>query len=580
MPQKNSSRSSDAGRWPILALVLLAVCSAAIYLVVATLAPRFAYIPAGKEHLYQQRPVLPVLGLFAGAFLLYFAGIAVVKRAGQSSAMLVTVLLAAVLFRVILVPSTPILEIDIYRYIWDGAVAARGISPFKYSPQQVLTADRSDELPADLRRLAELRDDPRRIGLRTALSRIHFGHVPTVYPLVSQVVFAAADFISPPDASLATRLTILKAMFVGFELGTIACVVLMLRHLRLPMQWVLVYAWCPLLIKETANGGHLDTIAVCLTALAALLLLYACFPREGKPAGKWRNVLLASLSAAVLSLAIGAKIYPLILAPIFIAACIRTLRIRTVIPAITGVVISIAVLLPMAPRQLAGDTTGGGTDPSQGLRAFIGSWEMNDFLFLLVHENLRADEHTPPGQKAWFNVTPAGFRSGLAQRWQDVTGTRPKNPAFQMARVITCAFFLALASGFAWRGAAETSAAGWLKWVFLTVAWFWLLSPTQNPWYWTWALPFLLFARSRMWLLLAGLSMVYYLRFWLEYHFWDQEVWGTGYTGAPFFDLVVTWLEYAPWLLLLIISWAMFYYRKYTEDPIYSHVMVVHTRED
>jgi len=84
----------------------------------------------------------------------------------------------------------------------------------------------------------------------------------------------------------------------------------------------------------------------------------------------------------------------------------------------------------------------------------------------------------------------------------------------------------------------------------------WLLCPTQNPWYWTWALPLLPFARSRVWLAVSGLSLLYHLRFWLSYHWPDTSVWESGYFGPVFFDFVVTWVEFAPWLLLLAIGFA------------------------
>jgi hypothetical protein len=69
----------------------------------------------------------------------------------------------------------------------------------------------------------------------------------------------------------------------------------------------------------------------------------------------------------------------------------------------------------------------------------------------------------------------------------------------------------------------------------------------------TWALPLVMFARSKAWLAVSGLVMVYYLRFWLAYQWPDQPVLGTRYSGAAFFDLVVTWIEYGPWLVWL--SW-------------------------
>ena len=93
-----------------------------------------------------------------------------------------------------------------------------------------------------------------------------------------------------------------------------------------------------------------------------------------------------------------------------------------------------------------------------------------------------------------------------------------------------------------------------LEAVFLTLAWFWLLLPTQNPWYLTWCLPFLPFARGRAWFALSGLAFVYYLRFWMTARF-SSPVLGTPYPGAQFFDFVVTWLEYAPWVLWLIVGW-------------------------
>ncbi len=93
--------------------------------------------------------------------------------------------------------------------------------------------------------------------------------------------------------------------------------------------------------------------------------------------------------------------------------------------------------------------------------------------------------------------------------------------------------------------------AVWLESAFLTLAWFWFLSPTLNPWYWTWVMPLLVFARSRVWQWMSGVVMLYYLRFWFIYQFPDTPLAGTPYAGAAFFDFVVTWLEFGPWLACL-----------------------------
>jgi hypothetical protein len=128
----------------------------------------------------------------------------------------------------------------------------------------------------------------------------------------------------------------------------------------------------------------------------------------------------------------------------------------------------------------------------------------------------------------------------------------PLETPFLNARVITTLVFGLLATGLCVLAFRRSTLEGWLEAAFLTIAWFWLLSPTQNPWYWTWAMALLPFARSRLWLLISGLTMLYYARFWLQAHFDGVEVMASGYSGEAFFDLVVTWIEFGPWLVCLL----------------------------
>ena len=115
-------------------------------------------------------------------------------------------------------------------------------------------------------------------------------------------------------------------------------------------------------------------------------------------------------------------------------------------------------------------------------------------------------------------------------------------------------FAYIIAGVLAWSGSRSATADGWLRAAFLTVAWFWLLLPTLNPWYWSWAMPLVVFARGRAWLAVSGLALMYYLRCWLVYHFSDVPLLGTGYTGPSFFDYVVTWFEFGPWFVWLMID--------------------------
>ena len=64
----------------------------------------------------------------------------------------------------------------------------------------------------------------------------------------------------------------------------------------------------------------------------------------------------------------------------------------------------------------------------------------------------------------------------------------------------------------------------------------------------------LLFARGRAWFAVSGIDFAYYLRFRLTYHYPHATIWGTPYIGPVVFDFVVTWIEYAPWFLWLIVA--------------------------
>jgi hypothetical protein len=52
--------------------------------------------------------------------------------------------------------------------------------------------------------------------------------------------------------------------------------------------------------------------------------------------------------------------------------------------------------------------------------------------------------------------------------------------------------------------------------------------------------------------LVSGIVFAYYLRFWLADHYSAAAVLGTRYTGAAFFDFVVTWVEFVPWFVFLL----------------------------
>ncbi|HQU45650.1 MAG TPA: glycosyltransferase 87 family protein, partial [Pirellulales bacterium] len=544
-------------------LFTLGAVSACAYLVIAASGQSLHEDGSGGHSL------LVSLSLFALCFACYLAAVGIAMRTTRSRESLWIVIAGAAIFRGLLLFSGPIEEIDLYRYLWDGAASAAGVNPFRYAPQQVLAADIADDLPGDLAKLVALRD--RSPVLAEILARVHFGELPTIYPPVGQVVFALATAMSPDAASVRTRMTIMKAWFVLFDVLTMAIVVKLLRRVGRPAAAVVIYAWCPLVIKEIANSGHLDSLAVFLTTLAFYVGAKACFSQARR--GWWGG---ASWAACLLGLAIGAKLYPVVLAPLLLLTVAARRGWRAAATAsFFFMAMTVLVLIPMWPSRVAPAWKPPASveqaaelpplppeemglaprDPSQTVRAFLSYWEMNDFLFLLIMENVRPTEPMPARERAWFSLMPEGWRTALAGALVDRLGLDADVAPFLFTRAITALVFLLLAGSFAWRATRCSSAEDFLRHAFLTVAWFWLLLPTGNPWYWTWAMPLLPFGRSRVWLALSGLVMLYYLRFWLVYHYPQPGLLGTPYAGGPFFDYVVTWFEFAPFFIALACSW-------------------------
>ena len=323
-------------RPPGVALWILLLASVAIYGVIAALSPRYALgVPAAE------RPLLTVLGLYAVACCVYFVALYHAVRTDSTRGFALWIFGASAVFRLILLPTTPFQEIDIYRYLWDGAVFASGESPYEYPPQRIVSGvEAPDTVGGDerLARLVELAQDAP--ALNEIVRTIHYAELPSPYPPVSQSVFAAAAATSPRGWSATQRLTWLKGWLVLFDLATLLCVLDLLRRTRLPVGWAVAYGWCPLVLKEVAGSGHLDAIATffVVAALAAGLRAF----RGAEPR------LPALVASTLLGLGVGAKLFPVVLAPLLAIALWRRNGARRVGEAATCfVIVCAATLAPM-----------------------------------------------------------------------------------------------------------------------------------------------------------------------------------------------------------------------------------------
>lgn len=181
---------------------------------------------------------------------------------GSSTLFLVV---CAGLLRAILLPRAPDLSDDVWRYLWDGEVAASGLSPWAHPPSDPALAAIDPELRA----------------------RVSHPELPTVYPPVAQGAFLAASLFEP-------SLTAWKVLVAAADTGVVA----LLAASGSPAGAAL-YAFHPLPITEAAGAGHVDSLGVALL-LGALVLA-----ARGKPVlsgAAWAASVLTKYVAGVVLL--------------------------------------------------------------------------------------------------------------------------------------------------------------------------------------------------------------------------------------------------------------------------------------
>ena len=447
-------------RW----LTVLGVLSLILYAVIAWLSQSFSY-----GHGHQERPILGFVGLYGLAFLVYAVAVWRVRRQAAESGALTLVLIFAALFRFVLLFSEPIQEDDFYRYLWDGQVVASGLNPYRFSPREVQTDNGKEGPLQPYRDLAETDEH-----MALLLARINHPEVPTIYPPVAQAVFGLAALIAPGS------LLVLRIIFLCFDLAVCLVIIRLLRHLGSSPLWVLMYAWSPLVIKETLNSAHYDVVPTFLLVLALLALVTGRL-----------SVGFLSLGGAILG-----KVFPVVLLPLFAWHVQQRDGLGR---ACRGLVLTgLVVLGGYAPFVAAGSGLW------QGFVTFAEHWQTNSLVFPLLHQMI-ADRWLANGMVAGCLVGAVGVALG----WN-----------------------------------SEGNDGRFLYGCFCVMGALLLLSPVGNPWYFLWMMPFVCLFPRASWLLLSGLLGLYYTAFYFLYRGEPETFrWVVWLEYLPFYAVLVweTW---------------------------------------
>ncbi len=443
-----------------------------LHVALAVLSPRFTY---GNDHLTRPTPLL--VGLLVAAGVVYLSAVFALKNAPPKRWLMAWMFGVGLVLRVSMLPSTPMLEDDFYRYLWDGAVLANGLNPYACPPSVAIDAAASGDVPGALGELA------RESGV--VVQRVNHPELRTIYPPVAQAFFALAHWLKPWSL-LAWRLVLL-----ALDLTVLGLIILLLRRLDLPPMRFALYWWNPLVVKEVFNSAHMDVIALAFI-LGALVL--AVSGREAR-------------AMACIALAAGAKIWPVLLAPLLLRPVWRLPRRVVAASVVFSLILFALLVLPVA--------AGFGDD--SGFTEFARRWEMNDALFMALLWGVR---RVVDG--VGLGVTK--MQSGL------------------VARGIVLAL---LAAAVAWVTVKKVERPMEIptRALFIIAALF-LFSPTQFPWYALWFIPLLAIRPQPSLLLLTVLLPLYYLRFYFN----DRD-------NVALFDSGIVWLEFVPVWCLLLWEW-------------------------
>lgn len=217
---------------------------------------------------------MPLLLGFAVAFAAYLWSVRKARFTWNQ------LLIVAVAFRLLLFLAPITWTDDHYRYIWDGLCSIHGISPFAFTPDELVKTMPQVFTPA-------------------LYAKLNSPHFYSVYPPLAQAEFAAAAWIG--QGSVRASTLVLRGISIAFDMATIGVLGLLLKSDPERVRKVALYALNPLVLLEFTVNVHTEVlmIAPCLCAVHLIrrerLNLSAVFIAIGAAIKLWPLLFLAWL---------------------------------------------------------------------------------------------------------------------------------------------------------------------------------------------------------------------------------------------------------------------------------------------
>ena len=458
------------------------------------LSPQFDYFIAILE-----RPTYLAVTLVCLAGIIYLLLINKIVSSKVKTTIL-PLFFVGLILRLFFLQSTPIYEDDFYRYSFDGSMSYHGVNPYKYAPQDALEqpAYIHNELLGIENKSIPANPDLHFLADQPLMERVAYPDIHTIYPPVTQSIFALSYAIKP--FSLITW----RSILLIFEIISFVLFLKLLKHLNKPLIWSAIYWLNPLVITETMNAAHMDAL---LVPVLLFSLLFATKQRY-------------SIAGAGLAIAVGIKLWPLLLIPSLFRPLIFQPKklLKAIIPC---VLVLIIVLLPQELNY---------ADAQSGLTNYTQYWRTNSFIFGLLEDGLAYIEsqvNFDYNAQALARYIIAGLIVGLVIFQLNLT-TKNTNTKIKI----------------------EELSQTWL----IIIACLFLLSPTGYPWYFIWFLPLLVLKPN-----LPLLSFTLFLPLYdLRYPLGELD-------NLALFDNVIIPLQFLPPVILILIT---IYKYKHKKSPL------------
>lgn len=192
------------------------------------------------------------------------------------------ILIVGLLFRLCMLTATPNWSNDYYRFYWDAQMSLNGINPYDLTPTQL-----QERNPAIFETHKDL------------YAELNSPDYYSVYPSVLQGFFTAGAWLG---GSIDGFVKTMQVFIVLAELLTVWLMSLLLSLLRKPPSLSALYFLNPLIVLELSGNLHNEVFMVLFVVLA----LWLGYRKQ------W------IWSALALALATACKLYPVLLAPLFL----------------------------------------------------------------------------------------------------------------------------------------------------------------------------------------------------------------------------------------------------------------------